>query len=79
MSALIPLIILAATSQVFAFYDKQDRAEAIYILPNESFFWIPDVGENKSSQAKLDSEEYYAANKLPVKRFIIPHVKFQGV
>ena len=78
MPALILLIVLAGAPQVFAFYEKPDRAEAIYILPNESFFWIPDVGENKNSQAKLDSEEYYAANKLPVKRFIIPHVKFQG-
>jgi hypothetical protein len=78
VSALILCIMLSGASTVFAFYDKVDRAEAIYILPNESFFWIPDVGENKSSQAKLDSEEYYAANKLPVKRFIIPHVKFQG-
>jgi len=78
VSALILFVILAGSSQVFAFYDKVDRAEAIYILPNESFFWIPDVGENKGSQVKLDSEEYYAANKLPVKRFIIPHVKFQG-
>ena len=78
ISMLILFFTLAGVSQVLAFYDKVDRAEAIYILPNESFFWIPDVGENKSSQAKLDSEEYYAANKLPVKRFIIPHVKFQG-
>ena len=78
LAALILLVIPLAAPQVFAFYDKVDRAEAIYILPNESFFWIPDVGENKGSQAKLDSEEYYAANKLAVKRFIIPHVKFQG-
>jgi hypothetical protein len=78
ISMLILFVTLGGASQVLAFYDKVDRAEAIYILPNESFFWIPDVGENKSSQAKLDSEEYYAANKLSVKRFIIPHVKFQG-
>jgi hypothetical protein len=78
IAALVTLIALAGASPAFAFYDKQDRAEAIYILPNESFFWIPDMGDNKGSQAKLDSEEYYAANKLPVKRFIIPHTKFQG-
>ena len=55
-----------------------DRAEAVYILPDESFFWVPDVGDNKNSQVKMNSEEYYAANKLPVKRFVIPHVKFTG-
>jgi SPFH domain / Band 7 family len=78
MVALILFVLLASGSQAFAFYDKVDRAEAIYILPDESFFWVPDVGDNKNSQVKLNSEEYYAANKLPVKRFVIPHVKFAG-
>jgi hypothetical protein len=78
IALLVTFIVLAGVSHAFAFYDKVDRAEAIYILPDESFFWVPDVGDNKSSQVKLNSEEYYAANQLAVKRFVIPHVKFSG-
>jgi hypothetical protein len=76
--AMILFIMLSSASQLFAFYEKPDRAEAIYILPDESFFWVPDVGDNRNSQAKLNSEEYYAANKLAVKRFVIPHAPFTG-
>ncbi len=78
MAAMVLFIMPAGASQAFAFYEKPDRAEAITIMPDESFFWIPDVGDNKNSQVKLNSEEYYLANKLPVKRFIIPHAVFSG-
>ena len=61
-----------------AFYAQTDKTEAYTILPNESAFWIPDVGNNKDSQAKLDSEAYYEANKLAMKRFVVPHVKLSG-
>ena len=38
-AAIMPLlIVLASAAQVFAFYDKTDRAEAIHILPDESSF-----------------------------------------
>ena len=77
-ASMIVFILLAGASQVFAFYEKPDRSEAITIMPDESFFWIPDVGDNKTSQVKLNSEEYYLANKLPVKRFVIPHAIFTG-
>lgn len=58
-----------------AYFEQKDVTEAYTILPNESAFWIPDVGDNKSSQASLDSEDYLKSNKLAVKRFIIPHAK----
>jgi hypothetical protein len=61
-----------------AYFDTTDKAEAYFILPNESAFWIPDVGDNKSSQSNLDSEAYFNANKIPTKRFIVPHHKFQN-
>lgn len=38
------------------------KTEAYTILPNESAFWIPDVGANKDNQVQLDSEEYLRAN-----------------
>ena len=61
-----------------AYYDKTDYTAAYTILPNESAFWIPDAGANKDSQTQFDSEAYLNANKVPLKRFIVPHVKLQG-
>jgi hypothetical protein len=61
-----------------AYYDKNDYTEAYTILPNESAFWIPDAGANKDNQAQFDSEAYLQANKVAVKRFIVPHTKLQG-
>jgi hypothetical protein len=61
-----------------AYYDKTDYTEAYTILPNESAFWIPDGGANKDNQSQFDSEAYLNANKVPLKRFIVPHVKLQG-
>ena len=34
-----------------------------------------DTGGNKDSQASMDSEAYYAANKIALSRFVIPHAK----
>jgi hypothetical protein len=62
----------------YAYYDKSDYTEAYTILPNESAFWVPDIGANKDSQVQFDSESYLQANKLAVKRFIVPHVNLQG-
>lgn len=61
-----------------AYYDKTDYTEAYTILPNESAIYVPDTGDNKSSQVKLDSEEYLKANQIAAKRFIIPHQKLSG-
>ena len=61
-----------------AYYDKTDYAEAYTILPNETGFWIPDAGPNKDSQAQFDSEAYFNANRVALKRFIVPHVHLQG-
>ncbi len=77
-AALMALFIVCAGSNAFAYYDKQDYTEAYFILPNESAFFIPDVGANKESQAQFGSEEYLKANKIAAKRFIVPHAKFAG-
>ena len=61
-----------------AYYDKTDYTEAYFILPNESAFFIPDVGATKDTQAKFGSMEYLEANKIAAKRFTIPHAKFAG-
>jgi hypothetical protein len=70
------VLILPATAH--AYYDKSDYAEVYTILPNESAFWIPDVGDNKASQVQLDSEQYLVQNKVATKRFQIPHVHLSG-
>ena len=76
--AVITVLILVSPSPLRAYYDKTDYTEAFFILPNESAFYVPDVGDNKNSQAKFGSEEYYQANKIAAKRFVIPHVKLEG-
>jgi hypothetical protein len=69
---------LAQGAPAHAFFSQADKTEAYTILPNESAFWVPDVGANKDSQNQLDSEEFLRANKLAVKRFVIPHAKLSN-
>ena len=69
---------MAATHPASAYYDKTDFTEAYTILPNESAFWIPDAGANKDSQAQIESEAFLNANKVALKRFIVPHAKLSG-
>jgi hypothetical protein len=79
-----PLAVLALTLTALsprpavAYYDKTDFTEAYTILPNESAFWIPDTGANRDNQSQLETEDYLKANKVAVKRFIVPHQKLSG-
>jgi hypothetical protein len=66
------------SDRALAFAETVDKTEAYTILPNESAFFIPDVGANKEAQAQFDSEAYLQSNKIAVKRFIIPHQKLSG-
>ncbi len=61
-----------------AYYDKTDWPEIYYVLPNESAFFVPDVGANKDAQTKFMSEQYLNENKIAAKRFQIPHAKVVG-
>jgi hypothetical protein len=61
-----------------AFAETTDRTEAYTILPNESAFWIPDVGANRDNQAQLDSEAFFQERKVALKRFVVPHQKLAG-
>ncbi len=82
MAVVAPLAILVAVAcgpkPALAYYAQQDYAEPYLIMPNESAFWVPDVGDNKSAQQAFDSSEYLNANKIATKRFLIPHVKLSG-
>ncbi len=70
--------LLAIAHPAAAYYDKTDFTEAYTILPNESAFWIPDAGANKDNQAQIESEAYLNANKVALKRFVVPHTKLSG-
>jgi hypothetical protein len=61
-----------------AYYDKSDFTEAYTILPNETGFWIPDAGANRDNQAQFESEAYLNANRVALKRFVVPHAKLSG-
>ena len=77
-AAMLMGCLLLAGTDARAYYDKTDYAEAYFILPNESAFFIPDVGATRDTQAKFGSMEYLEANKIAAKRFLIPHAKFSG-
>jgi hypothetical protein len=79
--ALLPAALAAAALQAApaqAYYDKSDYTEAYTILPNETGFWIPDAGANRDSQAQFESEAYLNANKVALKRFMVPHSHLSG-
>lgn len=69
---------LASISDARAYYDKTDWAETYFILTNESAFYVPDVGDNKTGQAAFGSLAYYEQNKIAAKRFSVPHVKLDN-
>lgn len=74
----VVLLALMLPVSAKAYYDKTDYAEPYFIMPNESAFWVPDVGDNKNAQVKFGSKEYFEANKIAAKRFVIPHVKLEN-
>ncbi len=72
------LLLMSMDQKAYAYYDQTNYTEAYFILPNESAFFIPDVGANKDTQAGFGSEAYLQENKIPAKRFEIPHQKLTG-
>lgn len=71
-------LLLGSVHGAQAYFDTTDKTEGYFILPNESAFWIPDVGANKDSQGRFEGVDYLNANKLAAKRFIIPHAKLSN-
>jgi hypothetical protein len=70
--------LLIGTSDGRAFFEKVDRTEVYPILPNQSAFWIPEVGAVKDKQVQVDSEAFLNENKVQLNRFQIPHQKLAG-
>jgi hypothetical protein len=71
-------VLLIGTSDGRAFFEKVDRTEIYPILPNQSAFWIPEVGAVKDKQVQVDSEAFLNENKVQLNRFQIPHQKLAG-
>jgi hypothetical protein len=76
--AAMAIALVFAPPPASAYYDKSDYTEAYFILPNESAFFIPDVGANRDTQTAFGSVEYLNANKIAAKRFQVPHSKLSG-
>ena len=72
---LVFCLLIAMNTSASAYYNKENWPEPYLILPNESAFFIPEVGNNKDSQSKFVTEDYLKANKIPAKRFIVEHIK----
>jgi hypothetical protein len=70
--------LLMGATESRAFFEKVDRTEIYPILPNQSAFWIPEVGAVKDKQVQVDSEAFLNENKVQLNRFQIPHQKLAG-
>lgn len=75
LSAGVALALMLSASPASAFFEKTDRTEAYPILPNQSAFWIPEIGDSRGSQAQTEDEAYYIGKKVQLTRFVIPHQK----
>jgi hypothetical protein len=72
------ICLVLSHTNAFAFAETTDKTEVYTILPNQSAFWVPDVGDNKGTQKKFESEDYYNDAKIAAKRFQVPHQKLIG-
>lgn len=78
VSAGAVLLLITLTTPAHAFWNTTNTTEAYGILPNHSAFWIPGMGDNKTDQARTQSEDYLKSNKINSQFFIIPHTKLTG-
>lgn len=75
VGAIVLALLLLSAQPSLAYYQSSDYADPFFILTNQSAFYIPDVGDNKTNQQAFGSEAYYQEKKIPAKRFIVPHSK----
>lgn len=76
--AVVLMVVLGSATPARAYFDTVDRNESYFIRPNQSAFWVPDVGDNKESQKKFMSEQYLEERKIPAKRYQVPHSKLEN-
>ena len=71
--AVASLLIEGQPKPAQAYYDTRDYPEFVEVLPNQTAFLIPEVGETKSGQAAFMSEQFLNERKVAMKRIQIPH------
>lgn len=71
--AVAALLAEGAPDQARAYYDTKDYPEYREVMPNETAFLIPEVGETKAGQAAFMSEQFLNERKVAMKRVQIPH------
>ena len=71
--AVASLLIEGQPEPAQAYYDTRDDPEFVEVLPNQTAFLIPEVGETKSGQAAFMSEPFLNERKVAMKRIQIPH------
>jgi hypothetical protein len=71
--AVAGLLVEAQPEPAQAYYDTRDYPEFVEVLPNQTAFLIPEVGESKSGQAAFMSEQFLNERKVAMKRVQIPH------
>ncbi|WP_187277424.1 hypothetical protein, partial [Methylobacterium sp. WL103] len=71
--AVAGLLIEGRPEPAQAYYDTRDYPEFVEVLPNQTAFLIPEVGETKSGQAAFMSEQFLNERKVAMKRIQIPH------
>jgi hypothetical protein len=73
--ASLATLLLINNGKAYAYYAQSDYAEWVNIGPNETAFFIPVEGANKSSQAQFDSADFLDKRKVAAKRIQIPHIQ----
>ena len=71
--AVVAVLVEARPEPAKAYYDTRDYPEFVEVLPNQTAFLIPEVGESKSGQAAFMSEQFLNERKVAMKRVQIPH------
>ncbi|NEU14260.1 hypothetical protein G3T14_19320 [Methylobacterium sp. BTF04] len=71
--AIAAVLVEAQPERAQAYYDTRDFPEFVEVLPNQTAFLIPEVGETKSGQAAFMSEQFLNEKKVAMKRVQIPH------
>lgn len=78
LASVVGISLIGMNGPAKAYYDKLDYAEYVFVQPNWTVFYIPDVGANLSGQVKFGSIDYLETARIAQKRVEIKHVKLAG-
>jgi hypothetical protein len=75
---ILTLLAASAPTPADAYRAKSDYTEVLIAKADETIVLVPLMGDTKSGQSKLNSEDFYRANLVASKYVVIPHAKLQG-